>query len=412
MRDKSGIKNYLMKKMIRIYRRDKPELLKPLVKNLTAKWFFERCFIALRKFARIHPSKVSYLLEREIELSYSSIQFFNSITDTEIKSTKGNEYVVKFNDVQIIGGSNVIILDESYLLYDLKFLDTYRQFEYTDTAIMYHKDNICVVAAEHAKQFYDKALVFVGNYSSNYYHLLLEVMVKFRTLDTLNLGKDIPLLVDEVCLEIPQYAELLRYLNTDNRRVKENHAYKVREAFHISCPNLIPPNYNNIMRINASSALFDLSSISYLRDKLLKKAEPLAFSKRIFISRKNASSRREYNEDEVFGRLAKLGFVACFPEEHTISEQISIFSNAEIIIGATGAAFTNILFCNDRCKVICLTNYNLNLPIFSTIAKYIGVEMIYLFDENLILNEASDLHEPFTIDLDKIDRTIALLTEE
>ncbi|WP_177217124.1 glycosyltransferase family 61 protein [Pedobacter insulae] len=401
-----------MKKMIRIYRRDKVELLKPLVKYITAKWFFERYFIPINKYALIHPTKVTFIRARKITLSYNSIQFFNSIVDTELKHAEGTEYVVKLNDVKIIGRSDVIILDEKHVLYDIKFLDTRNEFEYSDSAIRYYKDDKCVLVADYAKESFDKGLIFVGNYSSNYYHMLLEIMVKFRTLDTLNLDKDIPLIMDEAFMIIPQCVEILSYLNTDNRKiitVTENQAYTIGEAFHISCPNIIPPNYKNITKINASSAMFDLSSIAYLR-KLLEKGKPINFPKRIFISRKNASGRRGYNEDEIYARLEKYGFKLYFPEDHAMSEQISIFNNAELIIGATGAAFTNILFCNDQCKVVCLTNYKLNLSIFSTIAKYVGVEMIYLFDKDLILNEDSDLHEPFTIDLHEIDQTIALLT--
>ncbi|MEA5573192.1 glycosyltransferase family 61 protein [Calothrix sp. UHCC 0171] len=75
-------------------------------------------------------------------------------------------------------------------------------------------------------------------------------------------------------------------------------------------------------------------------------------SKRIYISRSQASGRRVINEDEVMQFLAPYGFVSYSLETMNFMEQIQLFSSAEIIIGPHGAGFTNIIFSQKQPIVI------------------------------------------------------------
>lgn len=57
------------------------------------------------------------------------------------------------------------------------------------------------------------------------------------------------------------------------------------------------------------------------------------------------------NNDEFIEFLTKQNFQIINPNTLKIKEQIQIFSNASVIIGVHGAAFTNIIFCNKNCKI-------------------------------------------------------------
>jgi capsular polysaccharide biosynthesis protein len=74
---------------------------------------------------------------------------------------------------------------------------------------------------------------------------------------------------------------------------------------------------------------------------------PRRRSRRIFITRKDAPSRRLLNEDEVFGMLR-----AAYPDLERVSlavlslqEQIALFEEARLVVGPVGQAFRNLLFC-------------------------------------------------------------------
>jgi len=75
------------------------------------------------------------------------------------------------------------------------------------------------------------------------------------------------------------------------------------------------------------------------------------FGKRIFISRKDSGVRILHNEDEVFELFEPYGFKRYVMTDLTFLEQVELFSQAEIVVGAHGAGMTNIMFCQPGTKV-------------------------------------------------------------
>lgn len=74
--------------------------------------------------------------------------------------------------------------------------------------------------------------------------------------------------------------------------------------------------------------------------------------RRIFVSRKNVGQRLMLNESDLESALSDRGFVKICPETMDVDQQISAFSEAEVIVGELGAALSNISFASRGCKVI------------------------------------------------------------
>jgi len=85
--------------------------------------------------------------------------------------------------------------------------------------------------------------------------------------------------------------------------------------------------------------------LNQLKNKSSNKKEKL------FISRQNCNSRNLVNEGDVSKILKKAGFRILDMNDFNIVEQIKLFSNAEIVVSATGSALTNLIFCNPLVKV-------------------------------------------------------------
>lgn len=75
-------------------------------------------------------------------------------------------------------------------------------------------------------------------------------------------------------------------------------------------------------------------------------------SRRIFISRANASKRRMVNEEEVAEFLRAFGFESVTLEEMSYLEQIEMFADASVVIGQHGAGLTNLLYVPPETTVI------------------------------------------------------------
>lgn len=104
--------------------------------------------------------------------------------------------------------------------------------------------------------------------------------------------------------------------------------------------------------VNQGWFKIDPSSFEY-RHSMIKKAQSMDLVKfdKLYISRKDAKRRAIANESEVEEFMESLGYMILQPETFTIMEQISLFNNAKIIIGPTGAAFGNLIFCQPSAKV-------------------------------------------------------------
>jgi capsular polysaccharide biosynthesis protein len=400
------LKKYLLKKMLRVYRRDKPELQRPLMLFLTRKWFLRRTIIDLSDYLLQNNDKVNILMQSNVDLHYSKIQFADNTTNDELlKEGTINNYAAVFKNAKIIPGSSLIILNETHLLYELKSNTKNENIDFSDDGISYIKGDLFIIKDDESKKVFERGILMTGNYDINFYHLMYEVLIKFDTLEKLNIDENVPLLFNKAVLNIQSFVDLITILNKDKRPIQALETlkiYEVKNLYHFSCNNIIPPNFFDITKIDNNDNCFYLDALAFLRKKILEVVKPIDKLKRIFIGRKKAGVRRNYNEEAVFEVLEKYGFEVFYPEEHTIEKQISIFNNADFIVGATGAAFTNLLFCDSTCKVICFTNYPLKVSIFSTIATFIGIELIYLYDHSLPLTKDTDLHEDFTVNITQL----------
>ena len=95
--------------------------------------------------------------------------------------------------------------------------------------------------------------------------------------------------------------------------------------------------------------------LAYVKNKLfssVKQKDNINFSKKIFISRKDAPFRKVINEDEVFEKFKPYGFERYELSKLSVAEQIVLFNQAEIIVSAQGTGLANSIYCTQKTKII------------------------------------------------------------
>ena len=126
-------------------------------------------------------------------------------------------------------------------------------------------------------------------------------------------------------------------------------AYKISKEIIISEYNLKVanknskyhyPNYNNICLM-----------LKYLSKSLHQQNN---LSKYIYVKRKESTSsgRQLDNEHILEEKLVSLGFKPIYPEDYSFMKQISIFYNAKIVVGASGSALLNSIFCKKSSHIV------------------------------------------------------------
>lgn len=74
--------------------------------------------------------------------------------------------------------------------------------------------------------------------------------------------------------------------------------------------------------------------------------------RKLYISRRRSSSRRCLNENHILAHLKPYGFESICLEELSVQDQLRIFSESTLVVGAHGAGFSNLIACASQSAII------------------------------------------------------------
>lgn len=247
-------------------------------------------------------------------------------------------------------------------------------------------------------------IVFSGSYERNWYHFLVEILPRLELLDKLpEEYQGFPLIFPASILDSDNSKQILSRLTSDREVIfmEKQFSYCVSECIFIESPVLAPPRIRGECMFIRDAQHIRPEIIRSFRNRILKTFSDAELEyrndepKRIFLARGEYSTR-PYNQDEVFAIFKQLGFEAVYCERLTILEQIRLFRHAEYIVGPSGAAWTNILFCESNPKGLCflakVPNIEYASP-FSNLAHVFGIDLRYYYETSNFLNW-SDLNYP------------------
>lgn len=343
------------------------------------------------------------LIDSNRKTMVKPVQFVDEGDVIPFEVSLPDTYCAELPSAKVIGGSSVVVSADGILLYDMLAECKKYNANMTD-------NGLCLIGGRprHFGKTYiynylrgvildvPVAISFLGNMSNNYYHFMMEVAAKFQLLSNLDIPVDVPLLVDQTVMAIPQMKEVFEVLNSDHRPViivMPNQLCMVGKLYIISEPNVIVPNSRIAGSSKTENFAFDGKAIAYLRDTLISNygnAVKTGFPSRVFLSRKGCNKRR-CNEDELEPILKKFGFEIIQSEKFSVAQQIQLFSNAEHIIGGSGAAFTNLIFCKAGTIATLFFTTRVNATCFSSLGLVRGVQTDHIVakDDNREIHQES-----------------------
>jgi capsular polysaccharide biosynthesis protein len=125
--------------------------------------------------------------------------------------------------------------------------------------------------------------------------------------------------------------------------------------------------------------------------------------RRLFVSRRpNVYSRNKryaLNNAEVEAAVSAIGFQVVLPETMTATQQIQLFSEAEIVVGAAGAGLFNSVFCMPGTILVDIESevdwVGAHANLFSSLGLRYSIHWAAPVDDRSF----SPPHRPFTIDV-------------
>lgn len=210
------------------------------------------------------------------------------------------------------------------------------------------------------------ALLAFDNWSKNYYyHWIIDALP--RLLAQEHLPSETKLLLPDH--DLPYFRESLDLLGLtvpEERIIRlQNHRYYRFDQLHYSAKRhvgLIP----------------SLAAVTEVRKRLLQNAGTASTNpqlpKRLYISRRQAPTRRSANEDALEAMLQNFGIVTICAETLNLNEKIQLFQQADLIIATHGGGLTNLLFCAPGTTVLEVFTPNYVTPCFWCLSSQLKLQ--------------------------------------
>lgn len=251
-----------------------------------------------------------------------------------------------------------------------------------------------------------------GNGSFNFYHWMIEIIPKLLYLNNeLLIDNDIDTIVVDSCVkEVTNYKWLLdkcmsHLSNINITYVSSNEVLYIENLFFLNTFNQTVFNLNTIKNYYDIHTIYNSSSLKKLCSRLLEFTEEnkTPYYSKVFLLRDEATvskyNRRSYNQDEIFSFFQQEGFIGIHPDKLTLSEQMSLFKDADFVVGASGAAWSNMIFAKNMTMAISwIPKQYKFFDTYSTLAYLNGVDMRFL--EYKTVDEYA--HGPYNINVSDI----------
>ena len=288
-----------------------------------------------------------------------------------------------------------------------------KQCNYATGLVKAYSNDLAILrASEEIEIPYSEAIFLGGNGSWNYYHLTFEIFAKVYYFKKLDLShRALPLLVSEEVSRNSNFSDLLHLL-IDGTNWKpiffdRQKLLLVEKLHHINSPSNIVFNASRKNIFRTHNQFFDMESINFIREKVLNVSMCLSdydlFKKNIFLARRDGSLR-SYNQGEVESVLEKYSFHTIYIEDYNIFQQAALFRNADIVIGPTGAAWTNLIYASPGLKALSWLPDNMReFSAFSTLAYMFGCKLKFIPCE---ANSNNIFHSDYHLDIGALTSAI------
>lgn len=254
------------------------------------------------------------------------------------------------------------------------------------------------------------AATFVDACAFNYAHWLTEVLSRIVLFCSDSRFKDVPIIVNADLH--PNIMESLRLMIGGEREViilPTKRAIIVEKLYVTSVAGYVPFGRRTIESKRHSHGQFSPFAFEKMNQRIysfLKSDSMIFYPKKVYL-RRNSGYRRVVNESAIEEMLMLRGFYVVEPERFTFSQQVRLFNGAEIIIGATGAAFGNIVFAGEKTRIIILISKYVDTSYWywQNIACAHRVFVEYVLG-NVTGNDGLGIHADYKVDINDILRAL------
>ena len=244
------------------------------------------------------------------------------------------------------------------------------------------------------------SLVQGASGNNNYFHWLFDIIPKLIILEKKFLLKNVDFFYGP---EIKKWQlDTLSIFDINKDRLINSNKYRHIEANEIIGSS--HPWYSKGYILEEVNKIPDWI-FHEINNRYLKFKQNFSCNSNFYIDRRETTNThcQIINDDEVKDYLIKKGFSIYKVGTLNFFEQIYLFNNAKIIIGAHGAAFANLVFCNKDTKVIDIIPENHPNLVDASIGKYKKLNFNYIKTKKL---QNKNLNGDIWLDINDLNKLI------
>jgi len=284
---------------------------------------------------------------------------------SKLHNTMPDIYAYKLKNVSVVGHTDAVVFEDTFLHIELSFMEDFHDLKrpeiFSKLETKYY--NVAVNYGRKKPLKEKKYISLLKEHSINYYHWTTEALPRLiliaesikKKFDNKNFNDYILLVDDGLPKQCLDSIKIILQDDIEIYHVRKGEKYFCEELFY--CTPLWHSLDNTTGLPNPKKEFFvDKFALELVRDTMIQNYDttvPLYFeNKKIYLQRLNNKLRPVANLNKVELLLFKYGFEFIDIGSLNLAEQIKLFQHADIIIGASGAAFTNLLYMKKNAKAI------------------------------------------------------------
>jgi len=320
----------------------------------------------------------------------------------EGKAFSPRVYVSIVDHAVITGGSNLVISRAGDLLSDEMMDFSTEDFGIKSPYASFRfKDNVILSYKKKPNTHIKKGILLSCDHDNNYFHWLVEVLPKLLFIDDLKQFKDVPLLIPRGLHENLMVA--LNKININNHPIiiiDRGFAYHVDRLIFPSALSRVVDRYRGHPDFDTDIVLSQ-KWIPRVAELLKKDVQTKKKTWRKLYLTRRKGLRALVNQEEIEQILSDHNFEIVELDNVSLENQIKLFSEVSVIVAPTGAALTNMLFCQPGTKVIIfMSNHETtNYCFWSYLGDIAKLDVKIIAGERLFkLTNYWSVHDDYVID--------------
>ncbi|MFT0891834.1 glycosyltransferase family 61 protein [Pseudochelatococcus sp. G4_1912] len=331
----------------------------------------------------------------------------------EVKLFARAPYHCYLNDATILPGCSTIIASDGTLLND-EITFVHERFGSSEMKLFdsnwLHNNDLLLKYTVELTPTLESGIHLFKEYEQNYFHFIFEIALKLYLIEREELvPPHIPLLIpNDLDGRLYDMISLLKHPDRRAIHLKRNVPYRVNRLFYMSDVSRIVDAYEGVPdeSFTFMSPTLVADFARYVKEELGEDKNTIR--RRLFLMR-SSERRGLVNQRDVVDAILGEDFEAASLELLSLAGQVKVMSEASVVIGATGAAFANLVWCAPGTQVLILyPDHPLNNRTFwNRIGQAIGLQITYLDGERQGRHVGKyGMHDDFKIDVDIFDSSV------